>query len=356
MTDFQGIRRLPNSIPGHYFLWFAILVFGASSAITRKITQLGAEHFIHGQNPISLCNVLFVGNLCALMTLLIIHRKLLNRQTLRQLSRQDWLFLACIAVLSGAVAPGVIFQALALTSVNNVVLVGRIEPALTLALSIYFLGERVNRLQALGAVAALLGVGVIIVLPSLSRGTGSFPGFHLGAGELLAVIGAMALSISTIISKRRLSHVPLGLYSIVRNALGTVIFFCIALVLFGKGHFMDAFSPFLWQWMLVYGSLIVVAGQSFWLFGLRHSSVAAASLAASFTPVASVVFAFLILDEVPTLAHYWGGSIILAGILISHLGTRHKAARQATQQPATIPVITIQQERAIAANVGYKGV
>lgn len=352
MADSQLFRRLPHNIPGPYFLWFAILVFGASGAITRRINQLGAEHLIHGQNPISLCNVLFVGNLCALISLLIIYRSLLNRTTLRRLSRQDWFFLICIAVLAGALAPGVIFQALALTSVNNVILVGRLEPSLTLALSIFLLGERVNLLQVVGAIAALLGVGVIIFFPSLTSGATSWQGFQIGAGELFAVVGAVALSISTIISKKNLTHVPLGLYSIVRNIVGTIIFFCMAMVIYGKDHFMNAFSPFLWQWMLLYGSLIVVAGQSFWLVGLRNSSVAAASLAGSFTPVAGILFSYLILDEAPTLAHYLGGSIILAGILISHFGTRRKMA----QKESTMAADTIQQERAIATNVGYKGV
>lgn len=44
--------------------------------------------------------------------------------------------------LTLAIAPGLIFQALALTQVNNVVLVGRLEPPLTLALSVWLLRER----------------------------------------------------------------------------------------------------------------------------------------------------------------------------------------------------------------------
>jgi drug/metabolite transporter (DMT)-like permease len=141
----QGkLHHLTNRIPGQIYLWLAIPIFGASSAVTRRLTEIGAQNFVNGQNPISLCNVLFVGNLCALMVLMLLYGREWQPTTLRQLSRKDWLSLVIVAILSGALAPGLIFQALALTNVNNVVLVGRLEPPLTLALSVWFLRERVN--------------------------------------------------------------------------------------------------------------------------------------------------------------------------------------------------------------------
>ncbi|MFM6132810.1 MAG: EamA family transporter, partial [Sphaerospermopsis kisseleviana] len=150
--------HLIPKIPGQIYLWLAILIFGASSAVTRKLTQIGAQHFIDGRNPISLCNVLFVGNLCALIVFLLVYGKQWNKRTLQELSKQDWLALTIVAILSGAVVPGLIFQALAITGVNNIILVGRLEPPLTIALSVWLLQERVNRWQIMAAVTAFLGV------------------------------------------------------------------------------------------------------------------------------------------------------------------------------------------------------
>lgn len=42
--------------------------------------------------------------------------------------------------------------------------------------------------------------------------------------------------------------------------LGAIIFFCVASYLFGFGYFQDAFSPFLRQWMVVYGAVVVMLG------------------------------------------------------------------------------------------------
>ncbi|BFM40351.1 DMT family transporter [Synechocystis sp. LKSZ1] len=344
--------HLINRIPGQFYLWLAVLIFGASSAVTRKITEIGAHNFVGGQNPISLCNVLFVGNLCALLVLLIIHKHQWNRRTLARLSRREWIALAMVAVLSGALAPGLIFQALALTPVTNVVLVGRLEPPLTLALSIWLLGEQVKGWDVAGAIAAFIGVAITILLQPTPAPLMPMGGFHLSLGELWAVLGAITLSISTIIGKQRLARVPLGLYSTVRTGLGTLIFFVVALVLYGRTHFIGVFSPFLWEWMLLYGVIIVVVGQSFWIVGLRASSVSTASVIGSFTPIAGILAAYWILGEIPTHAQFVGGSIIFLGLVLSQVGVYSQTLRRL----AMTRVTSAQAEQAIETQMGFKGI
>jgi drug/metabolite transporter (DMT)-like permease len=319
----QKLRPVASKIPGQLYLWIAILIFGAANSVTHKLTEIGTRHFIDGRNPISLCNVLFVGNICALLVAIAIYRKQLKPNKLKQISRQEWLNLSLVAIMSGAIAPGFIFQALALTTVNSVILVGRLEPPLTLILSVWLLGERVNFWESLGGMVAFIGVILSIFLQPSEQGA-MMMGFHVAGGEILTAIAAVALAASTIISKAKLSQVPIGIYNTVRTALGTVIFFFLALLIYGHNHFMDVFSPFLWKWMLIYGPIIVVVGQSLWISGLRASTVSQASLAGSFTPVAGVATAYLILGEVPTTAQYIGGGVILIGIFLSQFGIWRK--------------------------------
>lgn len=353
-VSLRELIKLPpviHQIPGKLYLWLAVLIFGASSAVTRKITEIGAQHFMGGQNPISLCNVLFVGNLCALLVLLMIYKRQWNATNLRQLSRQEWFNLILVATLSGALAPGLIFQALALTSVTNVVLIGRLEPPLTLALSIWLLHDRVNRWQVMGAIAAFIGVVLTVFLQPARETWMQMGSIWMGLGELFAAVGAILLSVSTIMGKKQLAQVPLGIYSIVRTGLGTGIFFCVALVLYGSDHFMGAFSPFLWQWMLLYGVIIVVVGQSFWMVGLRTSSVSTASIIGSFAPIAGILAAYFILGEVPTPAQYLGGSIILLGLLLSQIGIQKQTAPIANVHVGSVPA-----DQAIASGMGFKGI
>jgi drug/metabolite transporter (DMT)-like permease len=344
----RQLTKFTNRIPGPIYLWMAVPIFGASSAITRKITEIGAENFIGGQNPISLCNVLFVGNLCALLVLGTIHRQQWNRNTLKQISRREWFGLVVVAILAGALAPGLIFQALAFTPVTNVLLVGRLEPPLTIALSIWLLRERVNRWEFMGAIVAFIGVTLTIVLQPARANMMSAAGFQFGLGELLTALGAIAVAIATIIGKKWLSQVPLGIYNIVRTGLGTIIFFFVALGLYGRDHFAGVLSPFLWEWMLLYGTIIVVVGQSFWNAGLRTSSIAIATIIGSFTPIVGILAAYLILGEGVGTAQYIGGSVILLSLVLSQVGINNRIDCRKT-------VGCIVTEQSVASRIGFKG-
>lgn len=340
-----------QKIPGRGYLLIAILIFAASSSIVRKLTEIGAQNLIDGTNPISFCNVLFIGNLCAFIFLLAIYRKQWQLGILKQLTIVDWLALVGVAVLSGALAPAFIFTALDLTMVNNVVLIGRIEPPLILALSVILLGDRVNGWVVTGAVVSFIGVALTMILQSPSAEMVTMgSSFELGRGELFAALGAIALSFSTIISKVKLRQIPLGVFTVFRAGFGAMIFCVIAIKLFGTEHFMHAFSPFLWQWMLIYGAIIVVIGQLCWFQGLKTTDASEVSLASSFSPLAGVLSAYLILGEAPTMAQYIGGSLIMVGIIFNQIGVQKKAA-------TTNVTIDISTTKQLENNTtGFKGI
>jgi len=321
-----NISKFSEKIPGQIYLLLAIIIFGASNSITKQLTEIGATKFPE-QNPISFCNVLFVGNICALLILIIIYRKQLNLNQFKQLSQKDWATMLTVAFLAGAFAPAASFEALSRTMVNNVILIGRIEPPLTIALAIWLLGERVNKWKIIGAIISFAGVILIIVLQSFGDNSASASSTNMltiNLGEILAAIAAIATAISNTISKARLHRIPVGLFNIIRNGFGGFIFFCAAMYLYGSSHFMDLVSPFLWQWMLVYSAVIVVLGQILWLKGLSKTTSSDASIASALNPIAGVVAAYLILGEIPMIAHYIGGAVILVGIILSQLGNNQK--------------------------------
>jgi drug/metabolite transporter (DMT)-like permease len=322
------ISQILSNIPSTVYLWTAIAIGAASSSVTRKIIEIGENHLIDGRNPISLCNVLFVGNICAFAVMLPIFSQQLTPRRLKQLTRGDWISLVVIAILSGAIAPGLIFAALDNTNVTNVVLIGRLEPPIGLALGIWLLrarsvplASRVSPWTVAGALVCFVGVAATALFASSGQKIAMMGGlFHLGKGELQVAIAALLLAIASILSKLRLQHISLGFFSLFRTGLGTIVFFILANYLYGSGHFAEAFSPFLWGWMLVYGAIIVAAGQLCWFAGLRQATVAQTILASSFNPIAAIAMAYLILGEVPTMAQYLGGAIILIGIVLSAIG------------------------------------
>jgi drug/metabolite transporter (DMT)-like permease len=322
------------SLSGRAYLLIAIIIFGASNAVTRRLTDLGAENLIDGRNPISFCNVLFVGNLCALTLLTIIYRRQLQPAVLRQITPPQWLTLTVNASLSAAVVPMLIFMALSITAVNNVILIGQIDTPIALALAVILLGERVNRWVVIGAVLAFVGVTLTVLLQAPSTDMVAMgDGLVIGRGELMTLIAAVLLAVSNLVSKRSLQSIPLGLFNVYRTLVGTIVFFIVTIAWLGPSHFMDVTSPFLWQWMLIYSAVIVVGGQLAWFNGLRQSSASEISLATAFEPLAGVFAAFLILGEVPTIAQYMGGAVILAGIALNHVGLQKLTQTQPAAQP-----------------------
>ncbi|MFB2923868.1 DMT family transporter [Aerosakkonema funiforme] len=311
---------LIKRIPGQAYLWIAVILFAASNSIVRKLAEVGEQHLVAGRNPISPCNVLFVSNICALLVLLVINYRHLKLDLLKQISRREWLATIAVAILSGALAPGFIFQALTLTRVTNVILIGRIEPLLILLLSIWLFKERLDRWEIGGALICF--IGAILSFQLQSMGMGSTIGF--GRGEFLTLIGICAGMSGNIISKAFLSRIAPEILTIMRMGIATIAFFCLAMYLYGSAHFAEAFSPFLWQWMLVYGALIVAIGQFCWSKGLKNSNLSQASLANSFSPIAGVIAAYLILNEKLTLGDSIAISAIVCGLLLSQMGIRRR--------------------------------
>ena len=165
----------------------------------------------------------------------------------------------------------------------------------------------------------------------------------------MTVISAIVIAVSTIMSKTRLQQIPLGIFSVFRNIIATILFFIFAVYLYGFEHFIDIASPFLWQWMLVYSGLIVVFGQLCWFSALKTSSAVKISLANSFTPIAGILFAYLVLGEIPTAAQYIGGAIIILGIFLSQVGNLRKSHVE-TSNTEKISAEEMSNE------VGFKGI
>ncbi|HEY9822929.1 MAG TPA: DMT family transporter [Candidatus Sericytochromatia bacterium] len=347
---FAKTSNFISQIPGRAYLILAIIIFAASSSVIRKLTELGAQHLIDGRNPISFCNVLFAGNICALLLLILIYRQQWTAQNLKNLSKTDWLGLSGVAILEGALAPTLIFAALSVTMVNNVVLIGRIEPPLTLALSVLLLRERVNRWVVAGAIASFVGVILTILLQFSGENMVSMGDIiQVGKGELLTAGWAICITVSTIIGKVKLRQIPLGIFTIFRTVIGTIIYGAIVLKLFGLHHFIDIFSPFLWQWMLFYSAVIVVAGQLCFFTGLKRSTASDVSLASSFSPLAGILAAYWILGEVPNMAQYIGGSIIMGGIVLNQIGVSRQSAK-------TPQVLKSTSAKEMDNSVGFKGI
>ncbi len=338
-----------SRIPGPALLGYAILVFGAASSIVRVLADLGAQHAIDGRNAISFCNILFAGNACAVVVLFAVHYREWTRENLSKLSKSDWSFLFLLALLANCIAPSLFFIAIENTMVTNVVLVSQIEPPLLLLFAWLIFKDRIGPWSFIGSAICLTGVAISVLLQPRSND------FMIGRGELYAALAAITYAASIVVARLRLQGVPLGIFSVFRSAVGTIAFFIIASYLFGPEHFVDLTSPFLWQWMVLYGGIIIVSGQLAWDSGVRKSRSINVSLATSFAPVAGVLGAFLILGEQPTQPHYIGGTVLMIGIAICLFASYQRKTVEMSM-PNTVPEKEAASALDAECRTGFKGV
>ncbi len=299
---------------GMGFAWIGVLIYAASNSIATLLVDIGANNPVtDGRNAITFTNLLFLGSLISLVPMAVLFRCDWTVANLRSLTRRNWTLLTLSAFLSSALTPGLFFLALEHTTVTNVVLVSRIEPPLFLLAAGLFLKERVDTRTFAAGMVALFGAIVIICLGETNSHC------PIGFGELIAALATLSYIASAIVARRVLQQIPMGIFSIYRTLTGTAIYFVLISVLQGPAQFQDVFSPVLLTWIWVYALPVVVIGQLTWFIALKYARSGDMALASSFSPVAGIVFAMILLGENPGMGLVPGGALILVAILLGRM-------------------------------------
>lgn len=330
-------RKYSTILIGAACAWLAVLVYASSNSIVTMLVEIGKQNRVDGwRNAITYCNLLFLGSLMSILPMVLIFHRDWTWANLSKLTKRDWGLLTVSAFLSSALTPGLFFYALEHTTVTNVVLVGRIEPPLFLLATWLFLNERLNPWAMWAGLIALVGAVVMISM----RGNDAL--FRFGSGELATIAATLSFIASTIVTRTGLQGVPLGIFSIYRTILGTIIYFFLAMYIFGPKHFQDLFQPVVLKWTWIYALVVIVIGQFSWNLGLKYARSGDVSLATSFSPLAALIFAMILLGEDPGPGLLPGGAIILAAIAIGQFGrlrsreSRRRADKRALEHESTV--------------------
>ena len=337
-------------VMGAGLVWLAVIIYAASNSIVSLLAEIGRQNPVMGRNAITLCNLLFLGSLISLIPMVFMFWKDWTLENLRKLSRKDWGVLTLSAALSSAVTPALFFVALDYTTVTNVVLIGRIEPPLFLLATFLFLKERLDPWALAAGLIALVGAVVMIALNDNSAA------FTFGKGEIAAAVATVSFIASTIVTRVGLQGIPLGIFSIYRTVLGTIIYYFLAIYLYGAMHFQDLFSKIVLQWVWVYAIIVIIVGQFAWSIGLKNARSGDVSLATSFSPVAALIIAMLLLGENPGAGLIPGGLIILAAIGVGQFG-RLRQQRLDEKAVTAAQKVDVDTDEALEAEsrVNFKG-
>ncbi len=275
------------------------------------------------ETPISFCNVLFVGNLCAAIAVLFWFGVKEIWQDIKNLQPKLMLGLfinGCLAALLSSL----IFIGLEFTTVTNAVLLGRFGPVIYAIVGALLFKKTIRKQEWFGF--SLIAVGITAVVLKSSN-------FQINKGDIFILASTFIYAATSVIGKVMLSQegsVRIVVFS--RNFVSAIIFFIIAYSLFGPNHFGDVFSGQLWIIMAVYAVIIIVLAQFLWYAALDKLDSKTIGKWTVLSPVFGIIYALLLNGEQPSATQFTAFAVIMAGVLITSLG---KKAPQEVQEMAT---------------------
>ena len=299
-------------------------LFALATPLAKWLSLNGLNLGTDGHRLISFCNVLFIGNLCAALLIL------LYRQPQKLI--QDYLQMGtkahCLMLLCGslsAIVPSLLFIALEHTSVANTVLLSRTGPVLFAIVGTLVFRQKLTKWE-------LIGFGFIIcsVLVTALFATGS----QLGRGEILILSSGIFFAITATVSKLTLPLVPSRVFLFCRNFYAAIVFLIVAMYLYGPEHFSDAFHPRLWVVMTIYAIVAIIFAQVTWFYALKRAKATTIGSWSFLSPALTIFFGFALLHEKPSGIQLIALTLMMIGILTSNYKTLTSfAQRWLSQSP-----------------------
>jgi drug/metabolite transporter (DMT)-like permease len=212
------------------------------------------------------------------------------------------------------------FSAVARMDVGPALLIEYTAPAAVVAWLWLRHGERPTRLTVLGA--AVAAVGLVLVLDLLS-------GADLALGGVLwALLAMTGAATYFVLSARTTSGLPpfaLAGSGLAVGAVGLAVLGLVGLMPMRATTETPVYagSAVAW-WLPLLGLGVVTAGVSYTtgIAASRRLGSRVASFVALLEVVAGVVFAWLLLDQIPDGLQLVGGGLIVAGVVVVKLGER----------------------------------
>jgi len=224
---------------------------------------------------------------------------ILTRTTFSIQSRRDCFTL----LLSGAVLVVhwfSFFQSIQVSSVAVGLLSFSTFPLFVTFMEPYFFGEKLKGFDVV--IAAIVVIGLALVIPAFDLSN------HVTQGVFWGVLSGFTFAVLSLLNRMHVNrHQPLAV-AFYQHAFAT-LFNLPAVIL--TGAFPSGQDILL---LLVLGVICTALAQLLFIGSLRHIKAQLASVTAGLEPVYGIIFAFLLLNEAPTLRTFIGGLTLLGAV------------------------------------------
>lgn len=236
-----------------------------------------------------------------------------GRSGFRKLERGDW-WLPVLAGVSLAVHFATWITSLELTSVANSVLLVATAPVFVAIAARYLLHEAMPRAVWLGITLALGGTAVI-------AGTGGEAGTASLRGDILALVGAVAVAgyaLAGQVSRRKLGIIE---YAVITYGAGAII---LGIVCAAAGIELFDFRADTWLAIVAIVLGPQILGHTVLNYVVKDIDATTIYAAVMAEPPIAIILAFFLFGETPSVWLYPGGLAILVGILMVSMARRER--------------------------------
>lgn len=228
-----------------------------------------------------------------------------HSQSLSKISGKDWTLLG-LAGFFLALHFLLWMASLDYTSIASSTIILSLEPVFVMAGAYFVFKDRLSKFALVGLTIALIGAFCV--------GSGDI-GLSADAfkGDMLSLLGTLAVAVNMLIAKQILTRIPSFLYSLIVFAIA---FICFAGYNLALGYNIINYPSGDWVIFLLLAIVPTVFGHMIFNWLLQYLKPTTISMSVFAEPVGASILGIIIFGEMVTSFQLVGGAFIILGLLL----------------------------------------
>lgn len=275
-------------------LHLAVFLFGFS-ALFGKFISLSPVVIVFGRTLVA-----------AILSFILLKSL---KQPIKLKGRNDY-FLLCFNGVSFALHWFTFFKSIQVSNIAIAVLTFSTYPVFVTFLEPYFYKEKIRIFDIVTSSIALFGV--FLILPKIDLND------NLTQGALWGLAAGLTCAFLGIASKKGIEKHSALVIPFYQNLTAAIVVFPFVLYMKPVLGVKDVLL------LVLLGSLFTAVSGTLYVKSLSTIKVQFASIVTCLEPVYAIIFAAILLDEIPSIRTLIGGAVILGAILLATIKSRHK--------------------------------
>lgn len=237
----------------------------------------------------------------------------IRQKNWKRIEPRDWWTVALLGILNIPINQFFFLIGISYTSAPNVSLAYALTPIFVFIIAVIFLKEKVSYLKIIGIAVAVGGAIVLL----------SEKGFNFSSdsmkGDLFALMASLSWGLYTIVG-RNFTRKYGAIYATALAMASGTIFFIPVFFIFDGNLDLSNITILSWGQIFYLGSITSGLGYALWFYALKKMEASKLAVFNNLQPALTALLAFLIFGTQITPYFIAGGTMIVAGVILTQKG------------------------------------